>query len=235
MCTAIRPLHGWTTRALAPGSPEDEDGGYARLAARAGSTPDGMVRLRQVHGNAVVVAEEARRREAPAGDALISRDPGLLLTVRVADCVPLLIADRSSGAVAAVHAGWRGTSAAVARRAVDAMIQRFGSRPADLAAALGPSIGPCCYETGATVRQALHEAGWRAEAIERWFEGPEHRHLNLWRANREQLIAAGLDGESVFVAGLCTACHPDWFHSYRRDGGRAGRLIAYIRANAAPA
>lgn len=233
VCAALPPFHGWTTRALELGTAEDEGGGWGRLAGEAGVTPDRLIRLRQVHGNAVVEAGGNPAREAPEGDALISRDPRLLLTVRAADCVPVLIADRSSGAVAAVHAGWRGTSAGIARHAVGALVRRFGSRPEDLAAALGPSIGPCCYETGPAVRAALGEAGWAPEATERWFEGPEGRHLNLWRANYEQLAAAGLGRESVFVSGLCTACHPDWFHSYRRDGVRAGRLAGYIRADSA--
>jgi YfiH family protein len=160
----------------------------------------------------------------------VSIDPGVVLTVRVADCVPLLIADRATGAVAAVHAGWRGTCAGIAQRAVAALTRGFGSRPQDLSAALGPSIGPCCYETGPSVREALKRAGWPADATEAWFQGPAGRHFDLWRANAEQLIRAGVDPESVFVCGLCTADHPGWFHSYRRDGERAGRLAGYIRA-----
>jgi len=233
VCRALEAWHGWTTRELELGGPDDGADGWSRLAAAAGPAPPRLARLHQVHGNIVVHARDGLPGETPTGDALISCDPGVLAAVRVADCVPLLIADPATGAVAAVHAGWRGTCAAVAHHAVDAMVRTFGSRPARLVAALGPSIGPCCYETGAAVRDALRRAGWPGDLIEGWFEGPERRHLNLWRANRDQLMASGLDPRSVFACSLCTACHPGWFHSYRRDGPRAGRLAAYIRAAAA--
>ena len=235
VCRALKPCHGWTTRGLAlPGADEPGGSDWPRLAADAGLAPERVVRLRQVHGADVVEARTASPGGGRAADALVSRDPGVLLTVRVADCVPLLIADASSGAVAAVHAGWRGTSAGVARRAVEAMIGSLECRPADLVAALGPSIGPCCYETGSAVREALQKAGWSEDTIERWLTGPRRGHLNLWRANRDQLIEAGLGAGAVFTSGLCTACHAGWFHSYRRQGERAGRMAAYIRAAAAP-
>ena len=235
VCRALEPRHGWTTRGLAlPGADEPGSSDWPRLATDAGLAPERIVRLRQVHGADVVEARTGLTNGGRAADALVSRDPGVLLTVRVADCVPLLIADRSLGAVAAVHAGWRGTGAGVAQRAVEAMIGTFGCRVADLAAALGPSIGPCCYEVGSAVRDALQEAGWSEAAIQRWFTGPLSGRLNLWRANQDQLIEAGLDVGAVFTSGLCTACHAGWFHSYRREKERAGRMAAYIRAAAAP-
>lgn len=233
VCDAIGQVHGWTTRNLELGQLTDADPGWSRLAAAAGVRFDRVAYLRQVHGRTVIEASTGSRVNGTAGDALISRDPDAVLTVRVADCVPLLIADPVSGAVAAVHAGWRGTCASIARAAVEATSERFGSSPSTLVAAIGPSIGPCCYETGPAVREALAEAGWPAAVVEEWFEGPARRHLNLWRANRAQLLAAGLQDAHVFTAGLCTRCHADWFHSYRRDGAQAGRTAAFIRAAAA--
>ena len=142
--------------------------------------------------------------------------------------MPLLIADRRLGAVAAVHAGWRGTAGGIAGAAVSHLKSVYGSRAGDLMAALGPSIGPCCYSVGEELVGAFERNGHGA-SVERWFlRGPGVR-LDLWRANREQLEAGGIPATAVFVSGLCTACHPEWFYSYRREGRAAGRLVGFIR------
>ena len=156
-----------------------------------------------------------------------------MLTVRVADCAALLIADSRRGAVAAVHAGWRGTAAGIAAVAVARLRELHGSDPRDLIAALGPSIGPCCYTVGAELMDAFRGAGQDEADLGRWFRHGERLQLDLWTANRDQLEAAGVPAAAIHVSGLCTACHPDWFYSYRREGTAAGRLVGFIRASRA--
>jgi hypothetical protein len=164
----------------------------------------------------------------PEGDAVVSDVPGVALAVVVADCVPVLIVDPKTGAAAAVHAGWRGTAAGVTTAAVQAMTEHWGSRPSDLVAAIGPSIGPDDYEVGESLVAAFREAG-HGHAVDRWFrrvDGP--LRLDLWRANREQLESTGVPAASIVTAELSTAAHPGWLESYRRDGARAGRLVAAV-------
>jgi YfiH family protein len=144
--------------------------------------------------------------------------------------VPILMADPTTGAAAAVHAGWRGTCAGVARVAVDAMVREFGVNPGDLVAAIGPSIGPCCYTVGRNVLDAFANAGASEAAIRRWFLGSADGplRLDLWTVNQDQLIGAGLREDRVHVCRLCTQTHQAIFESYRVDGVRAGRLAALI-------
>ena len=148
---------------------------------------------------------------------------GELLGIETADCLPVLIVDRARRAVAAAHAGWRGTLAGVAARAVESMVAA-GSHPRDLVAALGPSIGVCCYEVGPEVEEAFGPA--RA----RFFQpGPRGRaHLDVRAANRAQLVAAGLAEEAIHDVADCTYHLADRYHSYRRDGKGAGRMISFV-------
>ena len=225
-------LHLFTTRHLEL----KEDGretaaGWERIASAIGVSPAGLVRPRQVHGAAVIVASRGRPQANPAGegDIVVTDDPETAVVVQAADCVPLLLADRQTGAVAAAHAGWRGTAAGVAPAAVAALRTAFGADPAELVAAIGPSIGPCCYAVGEELIEAFRQAGHGASDLARWFSRDAALRLNLWKANRDQLEAAGLRPDQIHGAGLCTATHGDLFHSYRRDGKAAGRLAAAIR------
>ncbi|HEV2444829.1 MAG TPA: polyphenol oxidase family protein, partial [Candidatus Sulfopaludibacter sp.] len=129
------------------------------------------------------------------------------------DCIPILLVDESRRAVAAVHAGWRGTAARIAARAVDAMRLRFGSRPEDLHAAIGPGIGPCCYEVGAEV------------AAQFGIEG--RAHLDLPAINRAQLEEIGIRDSRIYVSSLCTMCREE-FYSFRRDKQAAGRMHSFV-------
>jgi len=197
----------------------------ARLAARAGLDGEAAAFLRQVHGAAVVRAE--RGGLAGVGDALLSDRPRLPLAVFTADCLPVVVYDRAAGRLAVVHAGWRGTAQSVVRAAVTALV-KAGSRPDALVAAVGPSIGPCCYEVDRLVIDRLAAAfpaewpswvtgtGRDAQGEERWM-------LDLWKANEDQLHAAGLPAASVDNPRLCTSCRLDLFYSYRR--GARGRLV----------
>jgi YfiH family protein len=140
------------------------------------------------------------------------------------------------GAVAAVHAGWRGTAQGIAGRTVRALAAAAGGDTAAIVAAIGPSIGPCCYEVGPEVRETFHVAGVAESDLDRWFlpaRSPRATHvLDMWRSNRDQLIAAGVAPANVHVAELCTATHADWFWSYRREGAKAGRMLGAIRRGA---
>lgn len=217
--------HGWTTRALTLGAGED-GAGWDRVSAALGVDPHRLHRLRQVHGTAVHIATGMRSVPLPEADIALASNPAQAVAVQVADCTAILIVDRRTGAVAAAHAGWRGTAAGVAGRAVRAMCEAVGSDPADLSAALGPSIGPCCYVVGAELTSAFQDA----DDAEPWFAHREGRlFLDLWRANADQLRRAGIPPDEISVSRLCTSCHPGWFYSYRRDGAGTGRLAGYIR------
>lgn len=259
-----RPLeahapHLFTCRELPlPGAPADGADGWRALGLALGVGPDRLAQLRQVHGARVVrVPQDAAAAGSDgtwaAGDALASAAADIALVVKVADCVPILLADRRTGAVAAVHAGWRGTAAGIAVEAVRALAGHFGAAPADLVAAIGPSIGPCCYQVGTEVQDRFIEAGAGAQDLSEWFSlspGPAAAGLGLgaaardagtavlpgklwldtWRANADQLAGAGVPRAQIHVSGLCTACYPGVFHSYRVEGARAGRMAGAIRS-----
>jgi YfiH family protein len=236
-CTAMAATpHLFSTRQLAlSGAREEAVGNWLPLVhalnLNKDAKADAIVRLRQVHCADVFEASRATlpttpNAEWPEADIAISDDPALVVTVRAADCVPVLLADRQSGAVSAIHAGWRGTAAGAMLAAVQAMARRFGSEPRNIVAVVGPSIGPCCYSVGEELIQqfASHPDS------SRWFDRASGLHLNLWQATRDQLERAGVAPGNIHVSELCTFDHPDVFHSYRRDGKNAGRLVAAIRA-----
>ncbi len=156
------------------------------------------MRVKQVHGNVVRILRkgelpEGASEQKPDGDAIVSNQPGLALAVMVADCVPILVVDPVAGAAAAIHAGWRGTCARVAARTIEIMQREFGSDPANLLAAIGPSAGPDDYEVGESLVDAFLDAGHPRADVDRWFiRSSAKPHLDLWAANRDQLIAAGL-------------------------------------------
>lgn len=201
---------------------------WRRFAGAAGFAPGARACARQVHGAAVRVVgpDDPRLPGGEVGeyDALVTDAVGPVLVVCVADCVPIYILDPVRGACGVVHAGWRGTLARAAEAALTGMAEAFGTRSQDCLAAIGPSIGPCCYEVGEPVADLFGEAyGDRVLARRegRWF-------LNLWAANRAGLSAAGIPDGQVYGGGLCTACRRDLFYSHRADGGNTGRMAAVI-------
>jgi polyphenol oxidase len=231
-CRALEPIaqHLFTTRQLQLPSAA----AWQALAAAIGVAPDRVVSLNQVHGREVAVIRTELPRERPCADALVSGTPDAALAVRAADCVPLLIGDSRTGAVGAVHAGWRGTAARVAVAAVEALAREFGSRPADLTVAIGPAIGPCCYEVGPDLVDAFATEGHERYLIDRWFLTPRDRkmRLDVPGANRDQLILAGVREANIYSCGLCTATHLDVLTSFRREKDQAGRIAGTIRASA---
>ena len=199
-----------------------------------------LVTPSQVHGAAVVVCRAGEPHPHPSveADIIVARGADAAIAVRSADCVPVLLADRRTGAVAAVHAGWRGTHAGAVAGAVSALAREFDSRPADLVAAIGPHIGVCCYEVGTDVVDAFASAGFERHLIDRWFPArppargsrtPPPLRLDLGQANQDQLVLAGVPEDQIHRCNLCTAEHLDVFTSYRAEREAAGRLVAAIR------
>jgi len=259
LCRALEPYaaHFFTTRPWALGAPTDGDGTAAwdEVARALGVDGAHLSRAHQVHGASVVVrrlGDTHRLGEPdepfPDADIIVSDDPALALAIQTADCVPLLIADRRISAVAVAHAGWKGMAAGVPLVTVDALSRHLGSQPADLVAAVGPSVGACCYEVGVEVLDAFRRGGFDAVARQRWFftvpqpsaknpsmtglprtPRPDHWFFDAWAAARQQLEAAGLPADQIHVAGLCTASHQETLCSYRRDGRRSGRIAGAIR------
>lgn len=163
-------------------------------------------------------------------DALTTRTPGILVGIKTADCVPVLLADARRGACAAVHAGWRGTVSSIVEHTLERMAVEFGTRAADISAAIGPAAKACCYEVGGEVIAAFREKFSDADDLFRETRAG-HALVDLHEANRKQLIAAGVSPERIYVAPLCTMCRTDLFFSYRREKrthGRVGRLMSVI-------
>ena len=223
---ALAP-HVFTTRQLQLSAVSD----YQRLAQAVGAGR--VVSLTQVHGAAVVAIhrDEPPPDGHPEADIAVSNSPDAAISVRAADCVPLLMADRETGAVAAVHAGWRGTSARAVVSALTAMEREFGTRPQNVVAAIGPSIGPCCYQVGSDLVDAFAAAGHERYLVDRWFSAPpgSQLRLNVAGANSDQLILAGVPPEQIYDVGLCTAMHLDVLTSYRAEQENAGRIVGVIR------
>jgi len=156
----------------------------------------------------------------PECDGLITSVPGIVLSVTVADCLPILLADPVTRTVGAVHAGWRGTSAGIATRAVELLADHFGVRPSDVRAYLGASARSCCYEVGEEVAALFDEPAVRVE--QRKF------YLDLRTANERQLLDCGVSPQNIESSPDCTISSPALYHSYRRDGVRSGRMMAVI-------
>jgi YfiH family protein len=210
-------VHGFERRSGAAFD-ETRDQGRARVAGALAASGR-LHLLRQVHGAAV---RRAPWEGTPEADAAIACSAGDLLGIETADCLPVLIVDPVRRAAGAAHAGWRGTVARVAPAAVAALVAE-GSRPGDLVAALGPSIGACCYEVGSDV-----EAAFGPEGARFFRPGPRGRaHVDVRAANRAQLVAAGLRDDAIHDVRDCTSCTPGYF-SYRRDGKGAGRMLNFV-------
>jgi purine-nucleoside/S-methyl-5'-thioadenosine phosphorylase / adenosine deaminase len=211
------------------------DSEWDAVAALAGVPRRQLRLLHQVHGRTVVVSRATGSWTPPQADGVVSDDASAAFGVRVADCAPILIGDRRTGSVAAVHAGWRSTMQRIGAEAVAVMQRELRSDPGDLVAAIGPCLGPCCGEMGEEVVQGFRDARHDDATIARWFSREDGRrpHFDLWRANVDQLVAAGLPAGSIHVAGLCTRTYPEVFHSYRVRGTQAGRMVGVIRPTAA--
>jgi YfiH family protein len=255
---------GWT----ADDSPENVAENRRRFTAAvfgadpaALTPPPALVTVRQVHSaRSLVVPDQtaalefatANGRAVFEADGLLTRAPGVLLGIQTADCVPVLVVDPTHRAVAAFHAGWRGTAARIVEQGIAQMAREFGSRPEELLAAVGPSIGPCCYTVGSQVLTGFHAAFDYADALFAPVEtsnppptsasesAPEavpdpdqdQRRLDLWQANQRQLLAAGIPAANLTVFAECTACAglPERrrYFSHRAEHGFTGRMLSAI-------
>ncbi len=217
-------VHGFERR-WGPGGGETRREGRDRV--RAALHDAGRLHfLQQVHGATVL---RAPWNGTPEGDAAVAGEPGLLLGIETADCLPVLIVDPGRRVAGAAHAGWRGTAASVVPRTVEALVAE-GSRPEDLVVALGPGIGPCCYEVGEELRDAFGPAG------DRFFRlGPGGRpHLDVRAINVRQLCESGVPSGRIHNVDECTSCRADLYFSYRRDGRGTGRMISFVGWTFAP-
>jgi YfiH family protein len=232
-CTALPASHVFTSRDL---TLRGDDTEWAAVAGSLGVPPGRVLLIKQVHAvhSAVVRRGWQPPWTRPQADIIATDDPSTAIGVRVADCAPVLLFDRRLGVAAAAHAGWRGTAAGASAVAVETLRREFGSHAADLVAAIGPCLGACCGEVGPDVVDAFRAGGAGAEAIDTWFAPGrgDRSFLDLERANRDQLVRAGLNPDSVFASGLCTKTYHDRLHSYRADRDGAGRQLGAIRAMA---
>jgi hypothetical protein len=214
-----------------------------------GAGEDGIPKLitvRQIHSAVTLVVPAAAEggealvsetgRALCEGDGLMTAEPGLLLGVQTADCVPVLVVDTARRVVAAFHAGWRGTVARIVEHGVARMQREFGSRPESLTAAVGPSIGACCYVVGAEVHNAFHTNFHYADELFRPAPGTAQYTVDLWEANRRQLLAAGVSAERITVVGECTGCaglpEARRYFSHRLERGFTGRMLSVIGVEA---
>lgn len=184
--------------------------------------PEKIATPKQIHSGLVLEAVSSCGDRFAEGDALVSGEPEVMVGVRTADCVPILLADERTRAVAAVHAGWRGTAQNIAASAVNEMRKRYGSRVEDLHAAVGPSIGPCCYEVGTDV---AHQFGTWCPDLN---GAARPVRVDLPAINEKQLRDIGIP--DVWVSGECTFCRPERYYSFRREKERAGRMLSFIGA-----
>jgi len=205
--------------------------------ARAGEAPCPVAAARQVHGATVLSPEDvplAREDgvgivadDLPEGDVWVSASADVVLTIRTADCVPILLVAPRARAVAAVHAGWRGALDGAIEAALAALAARYDARPEDVSAAIGPAIDGCCYAFGSE-HVAAFEARFGPEVGAAWRREGEASFLDLRTVCRRALERARVPRDAIHVLGPCTAGHPDELHSYRRDGAHAGRQLSYI-------
>lgn len=234
-------LHGFTTRRAGDfgnGTPDSE------ALRRLGAGGMHLKTVRQIHSDRVCLVSEkdsgwdgSRRPEA---DALATALAGHVLGVRTADCLPVLLVDRDKRAVAAVHAGWRGTHQQIAARGVGQMRACFGSEPEDLEAAIGPGIAACCFEVGPDVAGQFDPSLVLAAppgrpgnaSLEASRANPRPR-VDLVAANRRQLLEQGIPGGNIWSSGYCTCCREDDFFSYRR-GRDTARMLAFIGIQPTP-
>ena len=226
-----------------------------RLLAEAvtGDPDTPLITIRQFHSNLVVIASasDAGRERPHKADGVITAEPGLLLAVQTADCIPVLVADRKRRVVAAFHAGWRGTVKRIVQLGVGRMRVEFGSHPKDLLAAIGPGIGACCYAVGEEVLSEFEsQFSYARDLFREVYDADEVRtrypmlfltqrapghspigpslHVNLIEANRRQLLDAGLKAAAIQAVGGCTQCQPQLFYSHRGARGHAGRMMSVI-------
>lgn len=222
-------------------SRERVDENIRRLMTGLGLEPERLLLPRQVHGCRVAVVDRTftllsgveRESRLEGVDALITADPGVCVAVATADCVPVLLYAADKRVVAAVHAGWRGTVLRIAELTLQRMVDEFGCDPRQVWAAIGPSISPSAFEVGEEVVDAFHDAGFDLSRLLLRDPDSGKGHIDLWEANRMSLTGAGLDGDHIELAGICTYERFSDYFSARRLGIQSGRFLSGIYINEA--
>jgi len=207
-----------------------------RLALATGIPWKSLTLARQIHsGNVTAVSKALRGRGSAnhnealnATDAMVTDVPGICLVILVADCVPMLFFDPLKRIIAVAHAGWKGTLKSIALHTVRAMENAFGSSPHNIIAGMGPSIGPCCYEVGPEVISRVRSIFPPSKGYILNESGDGKGYLDLWKANLDQLLHAGIERKNIEMAMKCTCHNPDVFFSYRHQQGETGRFGAGI-------
>jgi YfiH family protein len=229
-CRRLAAPHLFTSRDVAL---REDDREWSDVAASMGVTRDRLRLVKQVHGIHAAVARRGALGawDKPQADVIVGNDPSVAIGVRVADCAPVLLFDPVENVVGAAHAGWRGAAANAAAAAVRALHKEFGSKPANVVAAIGPCLGKCCGEVGPEVVEAFRAGGADRASIAAWFSpgAGDRSMLDLERANRDQLERAGVNPDTIYASGLCTKSHHARLHSYRADLNAAGRMLGAIR------
>ncbi len=175
--------------------------------------PERVSSVKQIHSNLVLLAD--RQGVLGEGDALVTNIPGLAVSIRTADCYPILLADARNRAIGAIHAGWRGTAGHIVLKTLEKMYAEYKTNPNDIRAAIGPGIGRCCFEVG--------------DEVSRQFGLEGRTHVDLASENRKQMEAAGVLPENIEALGVCTFCDAERFFSYRREKEKAGRMNSFVR------
>jgi YfiH family protein len=194
-----------------------------------------LVTVTQVHGSDLLLLDQPNpdfsHFQKLECDGIITNQPEVMIGVCVADCVPVLLLDPVSRVVAALHAGWKGTAEGIVRKGVEAMVSEFGGNPGQILAAVGPAIGPCCYEVDEPVASAFDRQGSDFQASAK-ASGEGKWRLDLVEANRRQLLRAGIAEHNLETTSFCVCCEKDLFFSYRRDKGETGRQMGFIMLKA---
>jgi YfiH family protein len=186
-----------------------------------------VVTMKQVHGDDIIEVKDRRLKEAGEADGMVTRETATYLGVLTADCVPILFVAPEKRLVAAIHAGWRGTMGGIGAKLVRLFSDRYGVGAAEIEAALGPAIGPCCYEVKEDVTRPLVER-WGKSAAAAIEERDGKTFLGLRSLNRNILTDAGVRSEKIYEVGPCTSCAAQDFFSYRHTGGETGRQLSFI-------
>jgi hypothetical protein len=232
---ALEKIHGiehvFTTRQNGLGARNNElrsPGDWDRVAVVFGVSPDRVVTVTQVHGENIVQVDEENFRSMPVlqADALITGTRGIAVAVETADCVPILVMDPETPAVAAIHAGWRSTVKTIVHKTIERLCREFHCEPGRMIAAIGPAIGPECYEVDEPVMGPVRDTFpfWRDAATQR---ENDRWGLDLVKLNRFELLRSGVKAENIHALGICTSCSKDLFYSFRAEG-RTGRMLSAI-------
>ena len=203
-----------------------------RFAAALGFSPEQFVFQEQIHSCTVKVVsiEDAgsglydNESRIPESDAMVTNQKGLCLMAMAADCVPILLFDPMTETIAAIHAGWKGTVGRIAQNAVNVMMEQFGAKPSDILAGIGPSISKGNYEVGEELVERVKLSFKNYEPLIHWNLSTNKPHFDLWEANKQVLLDAGIANTNIEIAGLCSFIKGDLFYSYRRDAGITGRF-----------